>query len=169
MVNGNEVSYNRTHDDVETGFEIPLAADATKIQISATPSATNHSSKSQDEPSQNGSTVVSSNESALSAGGLSKNVNVEIPDGAYSVTNTEFYKPETISILRGTTVTWTNNDVEIHTVTSGNLETGGPTGTLFESGPLASGKTYAHSFSEKGTFDYFCTLHPFMTGKVVVK
>ena len=36
-------------------------------------------------------------------------------------------------MVRGTTVTWTNNDVEIHTVTSGNLETGGPTGILFES------------------------------------
>ncbi|HEY7109689.1 MAG TPA: N,N-dimethylformamidase beta subunit family domain-containing protein [Nitrososphaeraceae archaeon] len=36
LVNGNEVSYNKTHDDVETGFEIPLAADATKVQISAT-------------------------------------------------------------------------------------------------------------------------------------
>ena len=97
------MSYNRTHDDVETGFEIPLAADATKVQISATPSATNHSSKSQDEPNQKGSTVVSSNDSAFSAGGLSKKANVEIPEGAYSVANTEFYKPETINILRGTT------------------------------------------------------------------
>ena len=169
LVNGNEVSYNRTHDDVETGFEIPLAADAIKVNISASPSFTNHSSKSQGEPGQKGSSMLSSNESVISASGLSEKANVEIPEGAYSVTNTEFYKPETIIIPRGTAATWTNNDVEMHTVTSGNLETGGPTGMLFESGPLASGKTYAHTFSDKGTFDYFCTLHPFMMGKVVVK
>ena len=128
LVNGNEVSYDRSHDDVETGFEIPLAADATKVQISATSGVTNHSSKSQGEPGQKGSTVVSSNESVISAGGLSEKANVEIPEGAYSVTNTEFYKPQTITITKGTTATWTNNDVEMHTVTSGNLETGGPTG-----------------------------------------
>jgi plastocyanin len=154
---------------LETGFEIPLTSDATKVQISATSNETNHSNKPQGESSQNVSTVKSSNQSAVLNSGLSSTANVEIPQGAYSVTNTEFYKPAIINIPRGATVTWTNNDAEMHTVTSGNLDAGGPTGTLFDSGPLPSGKTYRHTFSDKGIFDYLCTLHPFMKGKVIVK
>ena len=127
-MNGKEVNYSRTHDDVETGFEIPLTSDATMVQISATSSDTNHSNKSQEESNQNVSTVKSSNQSAILNSGLSKTADVEIPQGAYSVTNTEFYKPPTINIPRGTTATWTNNDAEMHTVTSGNLDTGGPNG-----------------------------------------
>jgi plastocyanin len=168
-VNDKEVNYSRTADDVETGFEIPLMSDATKVQISATSSDTNHSNKPQGESSQNVSTVKSSNQSAILNSALSNTASVEIPQGAYSVTNIEFYKPAIINIPRGTTVTWTNNDGEMHTVTSGNLDTGGPTGTLFDSGPLPSGKTYKHTFSDKGIFDYLCTLHPFMKGKVIVK
>ena len=168
-VNDKEVNYSRTPDDVETGFEIPLTSDATKVQISATSSDTNHSKKSQGESSQNVSTVNSSNQSVILDSGLSTTANVEIPQGAYSVTNSEFYKPAIINIPRGTTATWTNNDAEMHTVTSGNLDTGGPTGALFDSGPLASGRSYKHTFSDKGTFEYLCTLHPFMKGKVIVK
>ena len=169
LVNGKVVNHSRITDDVETGFEIPLTADATMVQISATSSGTNHSNKSQELPNQKGSTVNSSDQSVISANGSSKTANVEIPQGAYSVTNNEFYKPGTINIPRGTTVTWTNNDAEMHTVTSGNLDTGGATGVLFDSGPLASGKTFKHTFSDKGTFDYLCSLHPFMKGKVIVR
>ena len=43
------------------------------------------------------------------------------------MTNTEFYKPGIVDIPRGTTVNWINNDAEMHTVTSGNLDSGGPT------------------------------------------
>ena len=70
-VNDKEVNYSRTPDDVETGFEIPLTSDATKIQISATSSDTNHSKKSQGESSQNVSTVNSSNQSVILDSGLS--------------------------------------------------------------------------------------------------
>jgi plastocyanin len=66
-------------------------------------------------------------------------------------------------------VTWTNADTETHTVTSGNLETGSFIGKLFDSGFLAPAKTYEHIFKDKGIFDYFCTLHPFMKAKVIVK
>ena len=51
-VNDKEVNYSRTPDDVETGFEIPLTSDATKVQISATSSDTNHSNKPQESPTK---------------------------------------------------------------------------------------------------------------------
>ena len=83
--------------------------------------------------------------------------------------NNEFYKPAVIDINKGTTVIWTNNDVEVHTVTSGNLDTGARTGTFFDSGYLSKGDTFQHIFNDPRTYDYYCTLHPFMKGKVIVK
>jgi plastocyanin len=55
----------------------------------------------------------------------------------------------------------------LHTVTSGTPEEGN-IGTEFDSSYMAAGKTFEHAFNTAGTFDYFCTLHPFMTGKVIV-
>jgi plastocyanin len=61
----------------------------------------------------------------------------------------------------GTTVTWTNLDSTVHTVTSG-------TGA-FDSGALGQNATFSYTFNSRGTFNYHCTLHPFMTGKVIVE
>jgi plastocyanin len=94
---------------------------------------------------------------------------IQIVEGAYSVTSTEFFRPSTVSISSRTAVTWTNDDIETHTVTSGNLESGSLIGKLFDSGFLAPGKMYEHAFTDKGIFDYFCSLHPFMKGTVIVK
>jgi len=66
-------------------------------------------------------------------------------------------------------VTWTNNDAVGHTVTSGS-STGtvaSPDG-LFDSGDIAPGETFSYTFTEAGTFDYFCTPHPWMMGTVIV-
>ena len=95
--------------------------------------------------------------------------NIEIPQGAYSVTNNEFYKPGVNRYPSGYYCNWINNDAEMHTVTSGNLDSACATGMIFDSGSLASGKTFKHAFNNKGTFDYFCTLDPFMKGKIIVK
>jgi plastocyanin len=59
----------------------------------------------------------------------------------------------------GTTVTWTNNDPSQHTATS--------TGN-FDSGVLAQGGTFSFTFDTAGTYDYICSLHPNMTGQIVV-
>ena len=67
----------------------------------------------------------------------------------------------------GTTVTWTNDDTTLHTVTSGSAESG-DSGAQFDSSYLAAGKTFQHKFDTAGTFDYYCTLHPFMTGTIYV-
>lgn len=71
------------------------------------------------------------------------------------------FTPSTITVNAGTTITWTNNDGVVHNVTSN-------TSGLFSSGSLSPNGTYSHLFSTAGTFPYKCTLHPSMTGSVVV-
>ncbi len=90
---------------------------------------------------------------------------VKIPQGVNEGGN--HFEPETLKIGKGTTVKWTNEDDSIHTVTSGTPETS-TWGTKFDSGYLSGGKTYQHVFKSTGTFNYFCTLHPYMTAKIVV-
>lgn len=92
---------------------------------------------------------------------------VSIPVGASAPTNGEFYVPETVETVVGGMVTWTNDDTALHTATSGDAEAGEPDG-VFDSGFLNRGQKFSHVFEEVGEFDYYCILHPFMTGKVIV-
>jgi parallel beta-helix repeat protein len=100
---------------------------------------------------------------------VSTSTTVEIAEGSAKPTNSEFYVPDTILIPRGTTVIWINNDDEIHTVTSGNPDVPGSESTLFDSSIISSGRTFGHTFADRGSFDYYCTLHPFMKGRVIVR
>jgi plastocyanin len=70
------------------------------------------------------------------------------------------FNPDTITITKGTTVTWTNKDSAQHTVTEIN--------NAFSSELLNQGQTYSHTFNETGTFEYQCHIHPNMRGKVIV-
>jgi len=82
------------------------------------------------------------------------------------VDNQTCFSPSELPILLGSNVTWLNDGGVIHTVTSGNpLE--GPDGT-FDSGIIMSGDTFSHTFTEAGNYQYFCTIHPWMTGTVIV-
>lgn len=76
------------------------------------------------------------------------------------------YVPTIIKVKQGQTVTWKNEDVAFHSVTSGFY--GNPT-ILFDSGHLDPEENFRFTFYEKGSFDYFCTLHPWMAGKVIVE
>lgn len=71
------------------------------------------------------------------------------------------FLPATVTVTVGTTITWSNLDSVTHTVTS---ET-----DLFDSGNLARKATFSHSFTDHGTFSYYCTIHPQMRGKVIVE
>ena len=94
---------------------------------------------------------------------------VTISPGSSVPSNGKFFVPNILTVPKGTTVTWTNDDTTLHTVTSGSPESGNSgTGTEFDSSYLAAGKTFQHQFGISGTFDYYCTLHPYMKGKVVV-
>src|SRR6478672_3174773 len=101
------------------------------------------------------------------ATGASAGDSVTISPGSSVPSNGKFFVPETLTVSKGTTVTWTNGDSTLHTVTSGSPEAGN-SGSEFDSSYLAAGKTFQHPFNTAGTFDYYCTLHPFMKGKVVV-
>ena len=101
------------------------------------------------------------------ATGASAGDSVTISPGSSVPSNGKFFVPETLTVSTGTTVTWTNGDSTLHTVTSGSAESGN-SGTEFDSSYLAAGKTFQHQFGTAGTFDYYCTLHPWMKGKVVV-
>ena len=90
-----------------------------------------------------------------------------LPGSSAVKPDNKYYDPSPANVAVGTTVTWTNNDATLHTVYSGS-----PTqdsGKLFQSPFMAKGKTFTHTFDTAGTFDYYCTLHPFMIGQIVVK
>ena len=89
---------------------------------------------------------------------------VTIPQGAAMPEDGQiYYDPETLDITVGTTVAWDNADTTVHTVTSGKApETDG----IFDSGMMASGDIFEFTFTDAGTFDYFCTFHPWMVGTV---
>ena len=76
-----------------------------------------------------------------------------------AIKNVSYLQPK-IQIPVGTTVEWRNNDPLPHTVTA--------VGKSFDSGLIQPGKTFGHTFTKAGTFDFFCTPHPFMKGVVVV-
>ncbi len=72
------------------------------------------------------------------------------------------FAPETITVKRGTTVIWTNED-------SINHQISGDSGLiLFDSAAIRPGEIYSFTFNTAGTYNYHCNIHPFMRGKVVV-
>ena len=117
---------------------------------------------------QNNATTLSGNMTGNTTSASGGN-SVTISPGSSVPSNGKFFVPDILTVSKGTTVTWTNGDSTLHTVTSGSPESGNSgTGTEFDSSYLAAGKTFQHQFSISGTFDYYCTLHPYMKGKVVV-
>ena len=101
------------------------------------------------------------------AGGKSDTSLVSIVKGASSPSIPKPYDPSPITVKSGTAVKWTNEDSTLHTVTSG-LPEQGSVGTLFDSSIISLGQTFTHTFAKTGTFDYSCTLHPFMHGQILV-
>ena len=76
------------------------------------------------------------------------------------------FLPSSLEIRVGDTVSWSNDDSASHTVTSGSIS--GDAGMIFDSSLFMAGTTFDHTFDEAGTFDYFCMVHPWMTGKIIV-
>jgi plastocyanin len=93
---------------------------------------------------------------------------VTMPAGSANPSNSEFFVPPEISVPTGTTVTWTNDDTTIHTVVQGSPQAATGETPAFDSGIMPPGGTYEHTFDTAGEIDYYCSLHPFMVGKVTV-
>jgi plastocyanin len=71
------------------------------------------------------------------------------------------YAPDTLTIHAGESVTWVNHDQDPHTIVGKNNE--------FHSEALDTNDKFTYTFKKPGTYTYFCTLHPQMTGTVTVK
>ena len=102
--------------------------------------------------------------------GMVMSADVSIPEGASTPgceADNACYVESDITVSVGATVTWTNDDTAAHTVTSGT-PTDGPDG-VFDSSIITSGNTFEHTFEEAGEYNYFCIVHPWMTGKVTVE
>jgi amicyanin len=83
------------------------------------------------------------------------------PQGGTAVSISDFkFNPATLTIPVGTTVTWTNQDEEPHTVAAKDGS--------FHSPGMDTHATYSFTFTTPGSYDYICSIHPFMTGTVVV-
>ena len=72
------------------------------------------------------------------------------------------FGPAAVTVPVGTTVTWTNGDDIPHTVVASDTRT-------FRSKVLDSGDTFSFTFTKPGDYAYFCSIHPHMVGKIVVK
>ena len=79
------------------------------------------------------------------------------------VINNFSFGPQTLTVAAGTTVTWINQDEEPHTV----VNSGNP--RLFKSTALDTDDKFTFTFDKPGTYTYFCSIHPHMTGTVVVQ
>jgi plastocyanin len=121
---------------------------ATNVTIVESGNATNVTNAATTTGATSGNTIATS---------------VSIVPGASNLT-TNAFSPNPIQVSVGTTVTWTNNDVEPHTVNAGENAT--PSG-LFDSYIPPAG-TFQRTFTEPGEYPYFCILHPNMVGIVSV-
>ncbi|MDF2769178.1 MAG: Multicopper oxidase type 3 [Nitrososphaeraceae archaeon] len=92
---------------------------------------------------------------------------ISMVSGSSNPNNKVFYDPTPAKVKTSTTITWTNDDTLPHTVTSGNADTG-PSGE-FDSGIVMGGGSFTHTFDKAGSFDYYCALHPYMIGQVIVE
>jgi plastocyanin len=116
------------------------------------------------------STGNATNATATGAsGGNITATSVSIVPGSSSLTDTAF-QPNPVQVSVGNTVTWTNNDSQPHTVTSGS---NGQPDNKFNSSPnfsplLNPGQTFSFTFTQAGDYPYFCMLHPNMVGTASV-
>jgi plastocyanin len=106
-------------------------------------------------------TPSSSSSSQSSTSNSNSSSNTATATDKVTIANFAF-SPVSITVKKGTQVTWTNQDSTSHTVTE-NDGKNGPSAP-----PLNQGQTYSFTFNEVGTFRYHCSIHPEMTGTVTV-
>jgi plastocyanin len=110
-------------------------------------------SPQQGTPVRGGVETVDTQQQRAAADTNAQTDNVEIQSFAFS--------PATLTVKRGTTVIWTQMDSTPHTIMS---DAG-----IFKSAELSKGQTYSNLFKDAGTFTYHCSIHPSMTGTIVVE
>jgi plastocyanin len=126
--------------------------------------------------STNATTIATSASNVTAIG--QKNITAVSIEPDASDLGDKAFKPSDVNIKVGDTVVWTNNDPVIHTIVEGSPSLPSPASTIrpeasttsmgFQSGFLNQGMTFKHTFDKPGTFNYYCSVHPTMIGKVVV-
>jgi len=81
----------------------------------------------------------------------------------------ECWIPNEVTVEVGGEVAWSNDDTAAHTVTSGTPTDSDSVGAMFDSSLILAGAVFSYTFEEEGTVDYFCIVHPWMQGIVVVQ
>ena len=112
-----------------------------------------------------GMAVVASAVLAQFAGTLMHTVKAQQPPAAAAAAEVKVdnfsFSPATLTVAAGTTVTWTNRDDIPHNVVS--------TDKVFKSKVMDTDEKFSYTFTKPGSYAYFCSIHPHMTGTVVVK
>ena len=85
----------------------------------------------------------------------------DVETGSAVPSSNKSYYPKINQAKPGDVVTWTNKDISVHTITSND--------DLFDSGMMMPGDTFEQTFEDVGLYEYYCMLHPWMTGTVVIK
>jgi plastocyanin len=93
--------------------------------------------------------------------GAAPDATVSPPSGAVVHMKNFAFSPPTITVSAGQRVTFVNDDEEPHTVTAVDKS--------FDSEALDMHQTWQHTFTKPGTYAYFCELHPYMKGSIVVR
>lgn len=106
-----------------------------------------------------GALAATTESTLLASSGTTADVTIVL--GAGSQSNPLPYSPSPYTVKVGSTVTWVNKDGGTHTVTSSGSN-------LFDSGDMPAGGTYKYTFTQPGTYQYYCTIHPWMKGTIVV-
>ena len=166
-IDGEDIATTKSINMVD--WQTNLTTTLQKANASATvttslvhPHSNNHSMMMEKEqPQKRSSNISSSNNSITNEVSIVKNA-ATLGDKSYS--------PNPIIVETGNTVTWTNMDNIVHTVTSGEPNTVNA-GELFDSGLTAlimPSKSFSHKFLHPGEFSYFCRVHPTMLAEVSV-
>jgi nitrite reductase (NO-forming) len=156
--NVTEAEANVTEAEVPEGETLPLVneTDTNATETEGTTGTTEETGTA--PPAEGGATTET--ETGATGGGTG----VSIVPGSSSLT-TDSYQPNPVQVSVGDTVTWTNDDSQPHTATSGEAVI--PDGR-FDSGIMAPAATFDFTFTEAGEYPYFCLLHPNMVGTVSV-
>ena len=141
------------------------AADAAAAQAAADAAAAKAAA---DAAAKAAAAQAAADAAAAAAAGPTTHI-VDVPAGTASPgceESNSCYLPASLSVSVGDTVEWDNIDTAAHTVTAGSPAEG-PSGA-FDSSLLMAGASYSFTFDAAGSYDYFCMVHPWMTGKVTV-
>jgi plastocyanin len=152
-----------------TNATMTSTGNATNATMTSTGNATNATMTSTGNATNATMTSTGNATNATGASGGNTTTSVSIVSGSSSLTDTAF-QPNPVQVSVGSTVTWTNDDSQPHTVVSGqNAQPDGKFASSPNFNPLiAPGQTFSHTFTEAGQYPYYCALHPNMVGTVSV-